>query len=183
MKTNIPEKLVKIAYDIEENGPQELTRLTVLKRWLADPVSLSSFAIFIAKRACSRKEKADGKEAELFGKSNEILKNAGNINPRIPVEKAKRLLDQLENYQDEYYRHKSAQIRIIRNRNLMLIEEGLRIFLYDANNPTSGYRLAVSYCENYDPAHGNMLDKKSLFKIKEIIRFMFNYEALIEFKK
>jgi hypothetical protein len=61
-----------------------------------------------------------------------------------------------------------------------LIEEGLKIYLGNNTDPSAGYRLAVSYCEHYDPAYGNMLDDKSLFKIEEIIRFMFTYEGLSE---
>ena len=66
MRTDIPEKLLRIVSDIEDKGPQELTRLTVLKRWFKDPLQLSSFAIFIARRAFSRKGKAKGEEF-IFG--------------------------------------------------------------------------------------------------------------------
>ena len=34
MRTNIPEKLLKIVEEIDENGNASLTRLTVLKKWL-----------------------------------------------------------------------------------------------------------------------------------------------------
>ena len=33
MRTNIPEKLIKIAEEIETTGQANLTRLTVLKKW------------------------------------------------------------------------------------------------------------------------------------------------------
>lgn len=180
MRTDIPEKLLRIASDIEEKGPQNLTRLSVLNRWLSDPIRLASFAVFIAKRASGRKGKAKREESVLFKKARDLLKNAGVADPQIPAEKVKELFHQLSEYQNEYERHKSKLIRIIKNRNLYLVEEGLRIYFRDRNNPSSGYRLAVSYCENYDPAYGNMLDGKSLFKIEEIIRFMFTYEALTE---
>jgi hypothetical protein len=42
----MPEKLLRIASDIEVKGPQELMRLTVLKRLSKDSQRLSSFAIF-----------------------------------------------------------------------------------------------------------------------------------------
>ena len=54
MRTNIPEKLLKIVEEIDENGNASLTRLTVLKKWLERPERLSAFAIWVAARAVSR---------------------------------------------------------------------------------------------------------------------------------
>lgn len=178
MKTDVPEKLLKIASDIDDKGPQKLTRLTVLKRWFANPSYLASFAIFIAKRATSRKGKATGEEATLFKKARDLLKQVEVYRPQVSEEEAKQLFYELSSYQNELKKHHWNDIRIIKNRNLYLIEEGLRIYLWDRKNPSLGYRLAVSYCEHYDPAYGNMLDDKSSFKIEEIVRFMFVCEAL-----
>ena len=180
MRTDIPEKLLRIASDIEGKGPQELTRLTVLKRWFKDPLRLSSFAIFIARRACSRKGKTKGEEATLFNKSSELLKNAPVYDPHISIDEAKSLFHELSSFQSECQNQGWNTIRILKNHNLYLIEEGLRIYLGNNTDPSAGYRLAVSYCEHYDPAYGTMLDDKSLFKIEEIIRFMFTYEGLSE---
>jgi hypothetical protein len=172
VRTNIPEKLLRIASDIEEKGPQELTRLTVLKQWFSDPLRLSSFAIFIARRACSRKGKTTGEAAALFKQASELLKNAPVCDPRIPANEAKSFLQALSSYRNEYPK----------NHNLYLIEEGLRIYLGNTADPAAGYRLAASYCEHNAPAYGTMLDDKSLFKIEEIVRFMFTYEGLSEFE-
>jgi hypothetical protein len=181
LRTDIPEKLLRIASDIDKKGPQNLTRLTVLKRWFNDPLRLSSFAIFIARRACSRKGKTKGVEATLFKKTSEFLKNATVCDPYISADEAKLLLQELSSYQSEYQKHGWNTIRTLKNHNLYLIEEGLRIYLWNNNDPSAGYRLAVSYCEHYAPAYGTMLDEKSLFKIEEIIKFMFSYEGLSEF--
>lgn len=181
MRTDIPEKLLSIASDIEGKGPQELTRLTVLKRWFKDPERLRSFAIFIARRACSRKGKTTGKEATLFKKTSELLKNAPVCDPLISADEAKSLFHELSSYQSECQKHGWNTTRILKNNNLYLIEEGLRIYLWNNTDPSAGYRLAVSYCEHYAPLYGTKLDDKSLFKIDEIVRFMFNYEALSEF--
>lgn len=37
MRTDIPEKLIKITEEIEDTGQARLTRLTVLKKWFAYP--------------------------------------------------------------------------------------------------------------------------------------------------
>lgn len=183
MRTGIPEKLVKIASGIENKGPQHLLRLTVLKRWFSDPVRLASFGIFIAKTVSEKKGKAKEEEAVLFKSALTLLKDAPAYDPQIPEKEAKALFNQLSAYQNEYSRKKWALVRILKSHSFYLIEEGLRIYLWDRENPSSGYRLAVSYCENYDAAYGTMLDKTSVFKVHEIVRFMFNYEALEEFRQ
>jgi len=66
MRTNIPEKLLKIADDIGEHGNVNLTRLVVLKKWFEQPERLSAFAVWIATRATSRKGKTAGAAAELI---------------------------------------------------------------------------------------------------------------------
>lgn len=183
MRTDVPEKLLRISSDIGEKGPQELMRLTVLKRWFKDPLRLSSFAIFIARRACSRKGKTKFEEATLFKKTSELLQNAPVREPHISADEAKSLFHELSSYQSECQNHGWNTVRILKNHNLYLIEEGLRIYLWNNTDPSAGYRLAVSYCKHYDPAFGTMLDNKSLFKLEEIIRFMLTYEGLSEVRQ
>ncbi len=48
MRTNIPEKLLKIVEEIDERGDANLTRLAVLKKWFERPERLSAFAIWVA---------------------------------------------------------------------------------------------------------------------------------------
>ncbi|MFZ5996870.1 MAG: hypothetical protein ACOYW7_05215 [Nitrospirota bacterium] len=182
MRTDVPEKLLNIISDIEEEGPQNLTRLAVLKRWLSDPDRLASFAVFIGKRAASKKGKAKGHDAVLFKKASALFKSTPVCNPRVTVERAEQLLEELSDYQREYKEQKWGRVRAIKNWNLHLIENGLRIYLRDRDNPSLGYRLAVKYCQSYDPAYGTMLDNSSVYKLEEIVRFMFKYEALCDFQ-
>jgi len=180
LRTNIPEKLLKIGADIESNGPQNLTRLTVLKKWFETSGSLPSFAIFIAKRASSKRGKSKGDEAVLFDHANDLLRDVDIYNPEISLERARQLCTELSKYQSEIRKHKWTNIRIIINHDLYLIEEGLSLYSYSRDDASRGYKLAVSYCENYNPKYGNALDNNSLFKIHELVRFMFGYEATID---
>ena len=181
MRTNVPEKLISILHAIDETGSQELIRLTILKRWFQHSSRLKSFAVFIAKRAISRSGKAKGKEAELFALSKALLRTINEYEPNIDNNKAKSLLNNLCKYQNDEKRQKWSNVRIIQNKNLYLIEEGIRIYLFDSENISAGYRLAVSYCENYDAKYGNTLNSGSTYKINEIVRFMFNMEAFEEY--
>lgn len=178
MRTNIPEKLIKIADQIEESGSASITRLTVLKKWFEqDPKRLPSFAIFIAKRASSRKGKTTGEAADLFFDASRLLKEADIYDPQLSQEEAINLYGRLKAFQNEYKNAQWGQVRVVQNTNLFLVEEGLRIYLGRIISPSDGYRLAANYCEHYDPHYGNGLNGPSSFKINEIVRFMFTVEG------
>ena len=178
MRTNIPEKLLNIIEEIENTGQASLTRLTVLKKWFATPHRLAAFAIFIAKRACSRKGKSAPETVELFKEARALLSNATLLNPELDRQQAESLYHRLKAFQNEHKKGGWDSVRLIKNRNLYLIEEGVRIYLRCSDSPRDGYRLAVNFCENYDPKYGNSLNGPSLTKLHEIVRFMFNIEAL-----
>lgn len=178
MRTNIPEKLLKIADEIEENGQANLIRLTVLKKWFDRPYRLASCAVFVANRASGRKGKTTGEAAELFREARALLSKASILAPDIARNEAEKLHTRLKAFQNEHKKMAWGPVRIVQNNNLFLIEEGLRIYLWRADSPSDGYRLAVNYCEHYDPRYGNSLNGPSLTKLHEIVRFMFNIEAL-----
>ena len=69
-------------------------------------------------------------------------------------------------------------VRIVHNWNLMLVEQGLSIYLWHLDSSAHGYKLAADYCQHYDPRYGNGLNGPSRTKIAEIVRFMFTIEAL-----
>jgi len=178
MRTTIPEKLLDIAADIEGKGSVNPTRLTVLKKWFEKPDRLSSFAIFIAKRASGRKGKSTGETGKLFQRAWILLKGTSILCPEVSHETAEKLHSRLHAFQNEHRKLLWGTARIIKNHRLFLIEEGLRIYLWHSDLPQEGYRLAANYCKHYDPSYGDSLDGESYTKIHEIIRFMFTIEAL-----
>jgi hypothetical protein len=178
MRTNIPEKLLKIVEEIDENGNASLTKLTVLKKWLERPERLSAFAIWVAARAVSRKGKTTGAAAELFREARTLLASLDKIRPKLDRQAAEVLHSRLRDFQNEYKTQQWASVRIVHNWNLMLIEAGLAIYLWHQDSPAHGYKLAADYCQNYDSRYGNGLNGPSRTKIAEIIRFMFTIEAL-----
>ena len=178
MRTSIPEKLLRVAEEIEQRGSVNLTKLTILKKWFEQPHRLTSFAIFVAKRASGRKGKTAGEAAALFREARSLLAGLPDVHPEVDRREAEQLYERLKAFQNEYKRQRWGPVRIIRNRNLFLVEEGLRIYLWHADSPPEGYRLAANYCENYDPRYGNSLNGPSYTKVQEIIRFMFAVEAL-----
>lgn len=180
MRTNIPEKLLNIANEIDEHGNASLTRLTVLKKWFEKPERLSAFAVWVATRATSRKGKTGGTAAELFREAKALLAGTDRCHPKLNRRAAESLHRRLRDFQDEYRQQRWGPVRIVHNWDLMLVEHGLAIHLWRTDCPADGYKLAADYCENYDSRYGNGLNGPSRTRIEEIVRFMFTIEALEE---
>ncbi len=178
MRTHVPEKLLKIIDDIEQTGSASPARLTVLKKWFEHPGRLIAFALWVASRAVSRKGKSTGETAALFAAAKSWLASVDlSRTPPFDPGDAETLRLQLRNFQNDHVRGSWGPVRQIKNWNLMLIEKCLSICLHPQPMATEGYRLAVDYCEHYDPRYGTSLNGPSATKLHEIVRFMFGIEA------
>lgn len=183
MKPTLSEKLLNIVAEIDERGHADLTRLTVLKKWFARAERLSAFALWIAKRASSRKGKIGGAAAEFFNEARRLLAGVDPLRPALDREAADSLYGELSNFQSEYRNHKYGLVRIVHHWDLMLVEQGLGIWLWHTNSPARGYTLAADYCRHYDARYGEDLNGPSADKIKEIGRFVRRVEEREERSK
>ena len=177
-RTNVPEKLLKIVDEIDERGSANSTRLTVLKKWFERPERLSAFAIWVASKAVSRKGKTSGAAAELFREARTLFAGLDRLHPVLDRHTAQALHDRLREFQNEYQNQQWGPVRIVHNWNLLLIEQGLAVWLWHLDSPALGYKLAADYCQHYDSRYGNALCGPSRTKIEEMVRFMFTVEAL-----
>jgi hypothetical protein len=177
MRTNVPEKLLKIVEEIDARGDANLTRLAVLKKWFERPGRLSAFGVWAAARASSRKGKSGGVAGQLVADARAMLAGADTVHPTLDRQAAQNLHDRLREFQNEYQNQRWGPVRIIRHWNLLLIEEGLSIYLGYEGTPAQGYKLAADYCQHYDSRHGNGLNGPSRTKLLEIVRFMATIEA------
>src|ERR1039458_5655072 len=128
MRTNISDKLQEVAAAIDRSGFANLTRLTVLKKWFGVSSRLSSFAIFIADQA-SRRTTTTKEAAELFREARTLLADVHVFAPKIPRAEGTRVHACLRAFQNEHKKLEWASVRIIRDRNLFLVECGLHIYL------------------------------------------------------
>jgi len=178
MLPKVSEKLLKIVEEIDERGNAGLTRLTVLKKWFERSGRLSAFAIWMAAGAGSRKGKTGGAAGGFFSEARKLLTGVNPLRPALNREAAKSLHDRLRDFQSEYQNQQWGPVRIVHHWDLMLVEQGLAIWLWYANSPAHGYKLAADYCQNYDSRYGNGLSGPSRTKIEEIARFMATVEEL-----
>ena len=178
MRSSVPEKLLKIVDEIETKGSVPRTKLTVLKKWFEQPERLKAFAVWLATRAVSRKGKSGGAAEKLFREARALLAGSVSTRPSLDRRGAQELHGRLREFQNEYRNLAWGPVRIIHHWNLMLVEEGLAIWLWHSDSPSEGYRLAAAYCQHYDPRQPYGLTRGSCSKIQEIVRFMFTVEAL-----
>ena len=105
-----------------------------------------------------------------------LLAPVDELKSTISEQQIEKVYDSLHEYQNETKNLKWARVRIIKVNDLFVVEEAFKILLWDLGNPSSGYRLAVKYCENYDPSYGNNLNRGSVKALKEIASFIIRYE-------
>jgi len=74
-------------------------------------------------------------------------------------------------------------VRIVHCRPLLLVEEGLAIYLWHSESASHGYKLAADWSQNYDSRYGNGLNGPSRGKLEELVRFMSNLEAIEDDKR
>jgi hypothetical protein len=179
----VPEKLLKVADEIAEGGSANLTRLTVLKKWFDGPLGPSrmrAFGAWMAQRAIVNGLKAaDDEVAPLFKEARSALRGCDRF-PRkfspAEQEKLRTVHNHLRDFQDTYRRIQWGAVRQIENWQLFLVESGLALLMRHSY-PSEAYRLAASYCENYDSRYFNGLNGPSSDRILDIARFVRRMEA------
>jgi hypothetical protein len=177
VRTAVPERLLAIVQQIDAEGAANLTRLTVLKSWFKRRGRLPALAIWVARSATALKGKTSGAAGELFREARRLLTDADKLRPVLDRTAAQALHDRLAGFQDEWQNQQWGPVRIVRNWNLLVIEEGLSIYLHHPDSAPLGYKLVADYCQHYDSRHGNCLCGPSRTKLIELTRFMFTVEA------
>jgi len=180
MRTAVPERILKIVEDLDAKGNVPQTRLTVLKKWFEQPVRLSAFGLWIARRSASRKGKTKGAAGALLDEARALCGTSAQRESEfqsLEPTAAKSLHDRAKAFQNEFENHQLGAVRIIYCWPLLLVEEGLALHLGVNEHPSDGYKLAADWAQNYDPRYGNGLNGPSRGKLMELTRFMFTVEA------
>lgn len=181
MRTEVPEKVLKVIDDIAAQGNVPLTRLTVLKKWFEYPGRLSAFGLWVARRAAGRKGKTTGEAAALLSETRALLGPASTRDScfqLIDRKAAQSLHERARDFQNEFQDQRWGAVRIIHCWPLLLVEQGLAVHLGLADSPGDGCKLATDWARHYDSRHGNGLNGPSQGKLRELVRFMFTVEAL-----
>lgn len=183
MRPRVPDKLLAIVDEIDAHGSARLTRLTVLEKWFEHPGRLAAFGLWIAKRAAGRKGRTKAAAGELLDEARALLGTTATREDFLRVvdrEAAKRFQERAGDFQSEFQRQQGGAAGSILCWPLLLVEQGLALYLGQAQTPAEGCKLAAGFCLHRHSRHGNSLTGASRTKIMEIVRFMFSLEAIEE---
>ena len=81
------------------------------------------------------------------------------------------LLRQLEEFQNEYKRIPWGPVRLIKSRQLLVVEQALRCMRSPYTAPFWAYQAAKDYAERYDPHSPHGLVRASTPAIQDMARF------------
>jgi hypothetical protein len=180
MSSAVQQKIAAIIAEIDRTGHADVQRLTVLKKWFCQPGRLSAFGLWIAQRAAARWVLSDGVAAELLRQAHALLADLGPPGSRPDWSATETLYRLARAFQDEVKRQAWGSVRVIRDWDLLLMEQGLALYLGHSDSPTDGYRLAVDECAHYDPRYGKDLNGLSQDRLEALMAFVTAVKAAEE---
>jgi hypothetical protein len=90
----------------------------------------------------------------LVGQAHALLTEPGPSGSRPAWGATETLYRRARAFQSQREGQAWGSVRVIRDWDLLLLEQGLGLYLGHRNSPTDGYRLAVDDCAHYDPCYG-----------------------------
>ena len=91
------------------------------------------------------------------------------------IEAMRSLWAELRDVQSEYKRHRWGVLRIIKSRQLLLVETALESLIRPQASYLLGYDIARQYAERYDSRYGNGLIPESAPFVQDIAEFWAAY--------
>jgi hypothetical protein len=181
-------KLAQIAKELAEGANFSITRLTTLKSLCEDPEVAAHFAVYLANHT-SRRINEMSSPLHLSNSEwrmhNELVERAverlgryveGPAGPKR--EELQELLRELESVNDEYESIPYGMVRIIQDKNVLIVEDAVRCVLSAYSAPSQAYHLARDYAERYDPRYGTGLIPDSAPLVMDIVDFWCDYYSI-----
>jgi hypothetical protein len=170
-------KLSEIAEALRQGKDFPVTRLTTIKSLCEDPEAAAAFALFLAQRIQSkmRQEKCPERYRELVDRAVKELK------PYLtdPTEERKGRLSSLcREMEAEQVEHKKigwSMVRMLKSKDLVVVEHSLKSVLKSYEAPIWAYQAAKDYAERYDSRHGSGLIPNSAPMVEAIAGFWRKY--------
>jgi hypothetical protein len=153
-------KLVKLVEELRGGASFVITRLTGLKTLCREPTTAQRFVTYLLTRTFPDPAHIQGKAVHRTLAERALREMSARVNAK--PQRASHpgllpLLQEIEAQQQEFKGSQWGPIRIIRNNDLLLIEDGLRCFVEKWNAPFWAYQTARQHAERYDSRHGTGL--------------------------
>jgi hypothetical protein len=181
-------KLAQVASELSEGANFSITRLTTLKYLCEDPEVAAHFAMYLANHT-SRRINEMSSPLHLSNSEwrihNELVERAverlqsyveGPSDPKR--EELRESLRELERVNDEYESIPYGMMRIIQDKNVLIVEDAVQCVLSPHSASTQAYHLARDYAERYDPRYGTGLIPESAPLVTDIVDFWCDYYSI-----
>ena len=170
--------LAQMAADLRQGKHFEITRLTILKSLCSDPETAAKFALHLAKLTL-KKMKAGKQPSSKAEQRYRQLATAGvremTKYMREPTSESQSslwsLLRVIRDAQSDFERQSWGPVRIIKSRDLLVIETALECMLRPDVSHSLAYDLARQYAERYNPRYGTGLIPESAPMVEDIAEF------------
>jgi hypothetical protein len=175
-------KLSEIAEALRQGNKSHVTRLTIIKRFCAEPEAATAFALFLSLKIQKnmRQKNYPQQFRELVDR---VIKE---LTPYLayPTEEGKARLSSLcremESERKEYMKSGWNTGRMLKHRDLVLVEECVRSVLSRSEAPFWAYHSSKDYVVRFDARYGSGLIPNSAPFVEEIAGFWRDYYGIKE---
>ena len=173
--------LAQMAADLRQGKHFDITRLTLLKSLCSDSEAAAEFALHLAKLTL-KKMKATKRSGRPLSKTQQEYQRLATAAVRGMTKYAKEptsesqsslwsLLRVICDAQSDFERHPWRHVRIIKSRDLLVIEKALECMLRPDVSHILAYDLARQYAERYNSRYGTGLIPESAPMVEDIAEF------------
>ena len=162
------QRLRDIAAQLRIGQDFQITRLTLLKEFCADPAATAKFGLYLTKLA---RAKAAKKFRPLIDRAVRLIQAYLRTPGSVAHEVLWAAFEDLRDSQNEIRHHRWAEVRIIHSKEALLAECAMECVLRPWESVRTGYRLAALYAERYDPRYGTGLIPASASAVEDIAAF------------
>ena len=175
-------KLSEVAEELRQGKDLPVTRLTTIKSLCEKPEAAAAFALFLAQRIQSkmRQEESPERYRELVDRAVKELKPYLTDSTEERKERLSSLCREIEAEQNEYKKIGWDMVRMLKSRDLVVVEESLKLVLKGYEAAIWAYQAAKDYAERYDVLHGSGLIPRSAPMVEEIAGFWRKYYGIKE---
>ena len=175
-------KLSEIAEELRQGKHFPVTRLTTIKSLCGEPEAAAAFALFLAQEIQKkmRQEQSPERYRELVDRAVKELKPYLTDPHEERKERLSSLCREMEAEQNEYKKIGWDMVRMLRSRDLVVVEESLKSVLKGYEAAIWAYQAAKDYAERYDVLHGSGLIPSSAAMVEEIAGFWRKYYGIKE---
>ena len=151
-----------------------------------DPEVTAHFAVFLARhtgrrtndKSNSGRLSKDESHNELITTSVERLGGYVERPSDQGREALREVLRELESVNNEYKSIPYGTVRIIQDKDVLIVEDAVQCVLSPYSAPSQAYHLARDYAERYDPRYGTGLIPESAPLVMDLVNFWCDYYSI-----